>query len=350
LPTIGAEELADHDKKTDAWVAVDGVVYDVTGYVAKHLGGSSVLAHAAGRDVSDEFRGIHGFDPTHLLSHYPKVAILEDAAVDPTAPRPLGFVSPLTQGGSPVASFTIFDPMTSSVHYAVGRQRPVSDQERQVHEAFRSWIQDRKQFGCAAGRTAISRATYGLGVYDKPLGAPGNAAQLAADLETWIPHQTQEWNRGNNYTTFVAVFPNSNADQGGQAFEDALFAELQALHEHDRQPWPNGYTKDATSMSFQYAFGGRRYFVVGLHPQASRTSRRFEYSALVFNAHEQFGNLKTTGEFAEIKSSTRKNDIRLDGEINPNLLKHPPGAPGAVEFSGEDHTGDASWLPPLNIS
>ncbi len=42
--------------QNDAWVIVDGVVYDVTGWIEEHPGGPDLLAKRAGQDVTETFR------------------------------------------------------------------------------------------------------------------------------------------------------------------------------------------------------------------------------------------------------------------------------------------------------
>jgi predicted heme/steroid binding protein len=42
--------------QNNAWVIVDGVVYDVTGWIEEHPGGPDLLAKRAGQDVTETFR------------------------------------------------------------------------------------------------------------------------------------------------------------------------------------------------------------------------------------------------------------------------------------------------------
>lgn len=56
------EEVAKHCSSDDAWIIVDGKVYDVTDYVDLHPGGDSILNNA-GKDSSE---GVHG--PQHPIN------------------------------------------------------------------------------------------------------------------------------------------------------------------------------------------------------------------------------------------------------------------------------------------
>jgi nitrate reductase (NAD(P)H) len=56
---LTAEEVAKHDKETDAWVIIKDGVYDVTSFLAQHPGGIDLLLMNAGRDCTSEFQDIH---------------------------------------------------------------------------------------------------------------------------------------------------------------------------------------------------------------------------------------------------------------------------------------------------
>jgi flavocytochrome c len=53
------EEVAKHNKKEDLWVAVKGVVMDLTNWVNDHPGGPQALFSHMGRDASEEFEMLH---------------------------------------------------------------------------------------------------------------------------------------------------------------------------------------------------------------------------------------------------------------------------------------------------
>ncbi len=53
------EEIAKHDKKDDLWIAVKGVVMDVTNWVDEHPGGPQALFTHMGKDASEEFEMLH---------------------------------------------------------------------------------------------------------------------------------------------------------------------------------------------------------------------------------------------------------------------------------------------------
>lgn len=59
LLQVTPSELAKHNKRKDAWMAINGVVYNVTAYMDYHPGGWDELVKGAGRDATNLFNEIH---------------------------------------------------------------------------------------------------------------------------------------------------------------------------------------------------------------------------------------------------------------------------------------------------
>lgn len=53
-------DVAAHAGRSDCWSAVDGQVYDLTRWIARHPGGPGTIAGMCGTDASAAFRGKHG--------------------------------------------------------------------------------------------------------------------------------------------------------------------------------------------------------------------------------------------------------------------------------------------------
>jgi fatty acid desaturase len=63
---IPAAELAAHDTPADGWVAYDGVVYDLTAFLAAHPGGDSITA-VLGRSCTEQVRASHLVEVGRML-------------------------------------------------------------------------------------------------------------------------------------------------------------------------------------------------------------------------------------------------------------------------------------------
>ncbi|XP_043542935.1 cytochrome b5 reductase 4 isoform X1 [Chiloscyllium plagiosum] len=61
LIAVTEEELAKHNKKTDCWMCIRGMVYNVTSYLEYHPGGEEELMRGAGGDGTELFDQIHSW-------------------------------------------------------------------------------------------------------------------------------------------------------------------------------------------------------------------------------------------------------------------------------------------------
>ncbi|XP_010257977.1 PREDICTED: cytochrome b5-like [Nelumbo nucifera] len=75
MPTITRiytlQQAAEHNKRDDCWVVIDGKVYNVTDYLDEHPGGDDVLLAATGRDATEDFEDAgHSNDARELMKAY----------------------------------------------------------------------------------------------------------------------------------------------------------------------------------------------------------------------------------------------------------------------------------------
>ena len=130
-------------------------------------------------------------------------------------------------------------------------------------------------------------------------------------------------------------------------FEQALWQRLQALHvldagEHD---WDPDVSSDPENPSFSLSLGGRAFYVIGLHPGASRAARRFGCAALVFNLHSQFETLRAQNRYDRVVDVITRRDIAYSGSRNPMLAKHGVTSE-ARQYSGRQV--DGAWRCPFS--
>lgn len=134
-------------------------------------------------------------------------------------------------------------------------------------------------------------------------------------------------------------------DEAG--FEGALWSRLQSLSDKDAwlgQPPDPRVSDDPEDPHFSLSFAGEGFFVVGLHPLASRPARRFPRAALVFNLHDQFEKLRDMGRYEKLRESILDRDVALAGSINPMLARHGTSSE-ARQYSGR--AVDSAWQCPF---
>ena len=57
---ITLAEVAQRDSQDECWVAIDGSVYDLTGWIRQHPGGRAAILSLCGTDGTAQFLGQHG--------------------------------------------------------------------------------------------------------------------------------------------------------------------------------------------------------------------------------------------------------------------------------------------------
>lgn len=208
--------------------------------------------------------------------------------------------------------------------------------------AFRAFVTS-NGFSCVGAKAAIRSEGYRFGYYGR-MRDERITHGLARDLCAFVaefPHMAVR------YKTFVAVFGEESMDEA--AFEQALWQQLQMLHELDAQhfAWDTNVSNNPADTNFAFSFAGSAFFVVGLHPKSSRISRRFSQPALAFNAHRQFRSLRETGHFQRIQNEVRKRELAIQGSLNPNLAEFGT-ASEARQYAGRKI--DDAWRCPFHRS
>jgi FPC/CPF motif-containing protein YcgG len=134
----------------------------------------------------------------------------------------------------------------------------------------------------------------------------------------------------------LAVIFRKAGDMDEAAFEQAMWARIQSLSDKDGwlgQAWDPRVSADVADPHFSLSFGGEAFFVVGLHPKASRPARRFEAPVMVFNPHDQFERLRAEGRYEGLRESIIARDVALAGSPNPMITRFGE-ASEARQYSG----------------
>ncbi len=231
-------------------------------------------------------------------------------------------------------------PQGGELHYRMRPGEPVSAADRLTFESLQAHVMD-AAYPCVMARSAVNThrlrvATYGA------LGSQDNSALLCHDLYDFCNDFAAPVSQA---TSFIACFGNGSPPDEA-SFEAALWAQLQSLHDIDRRfhDWAAGVQSDPADANFSFSVGGRAFFIIGMHPQASRMARRTAMPVMVFNLHEQFVALKDAGKFDGIRDKIQVRDVRLQGHANPMAADF--GARSEVaQYSGREVAKD--WKCPF---
>lgn len=198
-------------------------------------------------------------------------------------------------------------------------------------------------YPCIGAQAAANGKSLSVGIFKK-MNDGDTPKELAYGLLEYLIGLK---NSPSNYLTYVAVFPFDSFDSE-EAFENGIWRLITELHELDREhfDWSPKVGSDPSKKNFSFSFGGKGFFLVGMHPGSSRKARRFKYPTIAFNLHEQFENLRKKGRYEVMKKATRNNELQFDGSINPMLNDFGKGLE-APQYSGRHVAKD--WKCPFSI-
>jgi FPC/CPF motif-containing protein YcgG len=197
--------------------------------------------------------------------------------------------------------------------------RPTLAQQCAIKEHFCSFIQE-MSFPCVGAKSAIASGKLKTLIgYD--ITSSWDDVRLQDELMEWAHEYASA---PTLFSSFAMIFASSR-DLSELAFERAMWRRLQSLANKDAwrgQDYDARVSPDPNNPHFSLSFGGLAFFLVGLHPRASRPARRFHYPTLVFNAHDQFEQLRADGKYERMRSKIVQRDVALAGSPNPMLARH----------------------------
>lgn len=199
---------------------------------------------------------------------------------------------------------------------------------KEIHKDLIEKISDPK-YPCVGAKASINSHQYRLGTYGE-MASERATQQLSIDLKKYTQETIEA---DSDYLTFIAVF--TDEIQSELDFEQKLWKQLQELHDSERNEanWDPTVSNNPKDNNFSFSFGGTAFFIVGLHPKASRVARRVSFPAMAFNLHRQFDKLRENGQFKNMKKVIRERDIAYEGSINPMLEDFGEGQE-APQYSG----------------
>lgn len=196
-------------------------------------------------------------------------------------------------------------------------------------------------FPCVGAKSALAQESLGF-IHAHDLRSSDDDAAIVHELQTFANGAPRDAVFVSRMVLFPATPPLSEP-----AFEQAFWKRLQALHWDDakRYAWDPAVSDDPVSPRFSFSLGGRGFYVIGLHPGASRAARRFGCAALVFNLHSQFETLRADGRYDKLRDAITERDVAYAGSRNPMLATFGTTSE-ARQYSGRQV--DAQWRCPFS--
>jgi hypothetical protein len=210
-------------------------------------------------------------------------------------------------------------------------------------DRFRSFIHQ-AEFPCVGAKSALAKGTLHI--------------LIARDLRSnWddrriydgITNVVRDYRADRALFQSFAVVFEGPPDLDEPTFEKFLWARAESLTNKDTwlgTPRDGRVSGDPTNPHFSLSFGEEAFFIVGLHPNASRPARRFECPVLVFNLHDQFEQLREQGRYERMRETIIERDVALAGSANPMLARHGVISE-ARQYSGRI-VPDNDWVCPFN--
>lgn len=186
-------------------------------------------------------------------------------------------------------------------------------------------------YPCVGAKSAMARGTLRTLVCHS-LESAWDDVRIHSELLEW----SKAYHEDPAGLRSLAVVFEGPRDLDEERFETAMWERLQSLADKDEwrgQPYDRSVSPDPDDPHFSLSFGGAAFFVIGLHPNASRPARRVPRPTLVFNLHDQFERLREEGRYERMREKIIERDVALAGSVNPMLTRFGE-ASEARQYSG----------------
>ena len=219
---------------------------------------------------------------------------------------------------------------------------PTNDHDHPLAEAFRRFIKD-PAFPCVGAKSALSKGDLRT-LVARDIRSDRDDSRIHAALLAFVANYRV---RPDLFQSFAVIFETAE-DLSERAFETHLWTRVQSVSDKDisiGHAWDGRVAREPDDPHFSLSFAGEAFFVVGLHPGASRPARRFQAPVLVFNLHDQFERLRLEGRYEKLRAAILHRDQALAGSLNPMLSRHGELSE-ARQYSGR--AVEEGWTCPFN--
>ena len=218
------------------------------------------------------------------------------------------------------------------------------DDQHPLNKRLESFIA-RPQFPCVGAKAALARGRLKT-VVARSITSAWNDLPIHQALLAFVA----EYRRDRSlFQSFAVIFEGPRTLDEAH-FEHHMWHRIQSLSDKDKwlgQPYDKNVSPDPDNPHFALSFAGEGFFVVGLHPRASRKARRFVAPTLIFNLRSQFEALRAEGRYEKLRATIIDRDVRFSGSINPMLARHGDESE-AKQYSGR--AVDEDWRCPFHYA
>ncbi len=186
---------------------------------------------------------------------------------------------------------------------------------KSISTAFLAFLGN-EEFPCVAAKDAAKKGRIKIFIADH-LGCPKDDA----DILRFIYAFTENYRAATEGFHSAAIIFKGPGQLTEILFDRLMWQRLASLREPDavRYKYDKRVSPDPASADFSFSLMEEAFFIIGLHPQSSRPSRRFQYPTLIFNPHAQFAAMKSDRRYDNMKAIVRKRDLAYSGSVNPML-------------------------------
>ncbi len=139
--------------------------------------------------------------------------------------------------------------------------------------------------------------------------------------------------------SFILGFPSMSFPE----FEKFFWKFLTSLKFLDDSPNDPRVDSNPYSPRFSYSLHSEGFFILLLHPDSPRLSRRTKFPAIVFNPHQQFEDLRNKNIFHKVRDTIRRRDLLLQGNANPML--HDFGVSSEIfQYTGKKYSEPDQYI------